>query len=684
MKASSLSRRFLQRVLILLLVGQIATLAWVYQDRKRVEEGELNKRAKLLAGMVAKSAARSILDNYDFTYLSILIDEILIDNDIVSVEFKDQQGKEFVFTRNNRKPASLRTISVPISTRLDEAGKVKISYTFDSIRKELAWHLLLLLLMQGVVFLILIFLIRYFFRTDLGKKIKQVGNVIEEVKAGDLATRIKYDSADEIGIIANGFDFLVEHLAATINKMRTISLNLSGAADHVNQTLKLIVRMAGEQQATTNTIFRSVNEATRSQRQIVENTGSLLEISQVNSAALEGIKTTFDGVVNGVDALDGSVGTLYSSIAELRNSSKDVASLAERAALSVHDASITMDSINSSVEKINAVVKDSTTLSINVTEVISGKGIIAVTDAIDTMQRIESFFNTLSGTINKLDDRSKDISKILTVIQEVTEQAHLLSLNAQIIAAQAGENGWSFEVVANEMKVLSSRTSNSAKEIERIVNTIQQEIRSAVSATSETSHNVQQGRDVVAGAGQVLHEILDASCRSTEMMKSIADSTVEQNCLIGTVLKDIKVLRDLNEKVKTATGEEEKSATYLFNGISTICDSMSETRNATKEQAQALITIVENMDIANKQTGEIAEASLEQQKVNDAIISLMNDATQAGGDMVKSVQDVSASIGGVYKELERLRGEMEFFRTEGDLNPDPTEKAEGVRSFSPA
>jgi methyl-accepting chemotaxis protein len=77
-----------------------------------------------------------------------------------------------------------------------------------------------------------------------------------------------------------------------------------------------------------------------------------------------------------------------------------------------------MDSIDSSVGRINAVVKDSTTLSMHVTEIISGKGIAAVTDAIDTMQRIESFFNTLSATITQLDSRSKDIAKILTVIQE--------------------------------------------------------------------------------------------------------------------------------------------------------------------------------------------------------------------------------------------------------------------------
>ncbi|HKZ18079.1 MAG TPA: HAMP domain-containing methyl-accepting chemotaxis protein [Geobacteraceae bacterium] len=651
---------------MLLLVGQVATLAWTFQDRKKLEEGKLDRRAKLFAGMVAQSAARSLLDNYDFTYLSILIDEILKDSDIVSVKFKDHQGQEFVFAPNDRKAASLKAVSVPISTRLDEVGEVKISYTLDTIRKQLALHVLYLFLMQGVVFLMLLLMIRYFFGRVLGNRIRQVGNVIEEVKGGNLMTRVNYGRVDEIGTIANGFDFLVDHLAGTVDKMRAISCNLSISVDQVNHTLQHMIEMTGNQQKTTKAIFRSVDEASCSQQLIVENTNNLHALSRTNNAALEGIRTTFDGVVAGVDALDTSVGAFYSSIAQLRSSSKDVASLAERAAVSVRDASGTMDSINSSVARINEVVKDSTSLSMHVTEIISGKGIAAVTDAVDAMQRIESFFNTLSATITQLDSRSKDIAKILTVIQGVTEQAHLLSLNAQIIAAQAGENGKSFEVVAGEMKMLSAKTSSSAKEIEGIINTIQREMKSAVGATAETSRNVQQGRAVVAVAGEILHEILDVSRQSTQMMTTIADSTVEQNSLIGAVFKDIRVLRDLNEKVKMATGEEEKSAAYLFDAIGSICNSMGETRKETKEQAQGLKIIVENMDVANRQTEEIASASFEQQKVNDAIISSMNDASHTGNDMIEAVQEVSASIGGVYRELERLRREMEFFRTEGN------------------
>jgi methyl-accepting chemotaxis protein len=95
---------------------------------------------------------------------------------------------------------------------------------------------------------------------------------------------------------------------------------------------------------------------------------------------------------------------------------------------------------------------------------------------------------------------------------------------------------------------------------------------------------------------------------------------------------------------------------------------MGETRRATEVQASMLEVIAENMEISNKQTGEIATASIEQRKVNDATIASMTIALQTGNDMLMAVEGVTSSIGGVYRELELLQGEMKFFRTGADVN----------------
>jgi methyl-accepting chemotaxis protein len=427
-----------------------------------------------------------LLEN-DYTYLTLINNEILNDQDVISVAVDNRKGPEIVYKSDKPKQAvSTEAIVLPIISRDGDVGSVRISYTRDNIREKLIRHLFTLIALQAFVVLALILLIRYFFSKDIGSKIIQVGALLEEVKKGNLTSRIDYSrEQDEIGAIANGLDFLIDHLAGTINKMATISGNLRSAIDQTNMITSEVVNSTEEQQKNLNVVFDALKEASLSQEQIIDHTAKMQNMAEANSDALAFINVTYGGIVHNIDSLDGNMSTLHSSVNGLSGSSREVALLAEQAAESVKDASLAMDSINLSVTNINYVVKDTTAFSIESSEGIAKKGIAVVSNVIETMERIESFFNTLSATIVRLDERSKDIKKIVMVIHEVTAQINLLSLNAQIIAGQAGESGKSFAVVANEMKLLATKSALSAKEIESIIHTIQNEISSAVSETGD-------------------------------------------------------------------------------------------------------------------------------------------------------------------------------------------------------
>ena len=89
------------------------------------------------------------------------------------------------------------------------------------------------------------------------------------------------------------------------------------------------------------------------------------------------------------------------------------------------------------------------------------------------MQEIEKSNEESFDAINRLSRHSARVGEFLNVIREVVEQTKLLSLNASIIAAQAGERGRAFAVVAEEVRSLASRTSASTREIEDLVRNIQ-------------------------------------------------------------------------------------------------------------------------------------------------------------------------------------------------------------------
>jgi len=629
----------------------------------QVENGELNNRIKLLTKITANSAYRALLEN-DFTYLTLIINEILNDQDVISIAIDNRKDPEIVYKGERPKqPASTETLTLPITSREGDIGSVRISYTLDNIRGKLITHLITLIALQAFMLLALILLIRFFFRKDIGSKIVQIGKLLEEVKGGNLTSRLNHNREDEIGTISDGLDFLIEHLAGTINKMDAISGNLRSAVDQTNVITSKVVNSTEEQQGNLSIVFDSLKEASVSQEQIIEHTAKLQNMAQTNSDALTFINATYGGIAHNIDSLDGNMTALHSSVDELSHSSREVAGLAGQAAESVKDASSAMELINISVANINDIVKDTTAFSIESSEGIAKKGIAVVSNVMETMERIESFFNSLSATIVRLDTRSNDIRKIVMVIHEVTSQINLLSLNALIIAGQAGDSGRSFSVVANEMKLLATKTALSAKEIEAIILTIQGEISCAVSETRDSAQFVKDGNSAAATTGEVLDEILDMSRRSTEMMQSIADLTGEQSQLADTVCKDIKLLRDLNQQVKNAALEEEKSTTLIMKAVARISNLTNETREATENQFESLKIIAENTRISNSRAEEIKAASSVQQEINHAIIGSIAASLEMGNSITAKVMEVSTGISDVHIELERLRLEMKFFRT---------------------
>src|SRR5205814_8709423 len=114
-----------------------------------------------------------------------------------------------------------------------------------------------------------------------------------------------------------------------------------------------------------------------------------------------------------------------------------------------------------------------------------------------------------NSVIARLGDRSVAIGKILNVIDDVAEQTNLLALNAAILAAQAGEYGKGFSVVAAEIRELSERTASSTREIANLIRAVQDEVSNALQAMASGSRLVEDGVSLSHEAGRALNNILE-------------------------------------------------------------------------------------------------------------------------------------------------------------------------------
>ncbi|KAF0221056.1 MAG: methyl-accepting chemotaxis sensory [Geobacteraceae bacterium] len=662
MKQMNLSIKFIFRVFLILVVGQIVVFFWLYSNTNRMFTDDLRHKVTVASKLLSVASARSLTD-YDFTYLGLIMDETLKDVDINEIELVDKSGVS-VMKKSEKASGKNQKVTIPVKNGTEEVGKLYVQFAHNRVSGETFRQLSTAFALLSAVNLVLFILVNLFFKKDVGNRIISICSSINKVTEGDLTQCIGNGGSDEIGTIINGFDFLVKRLSLTIGKFKTISGNVSTTTSDMNTKFTGIINVINQQQCSTEEISIAVKDASQAQKQIIDNSNRLLDLSNDNTLALSEIGAASNEIAAKVDELNSNISSYHATVNELNQSAINVASMANNASKAVKEASTSVENVNDSVKEIERVVKESTELSVQTTAVISEKGIASVSEAIESMHQIESFVDSLVNSITRLGSKSKDIAQIVSVINEITDQTKLLSLNASIIAAQAGEQGKSFAVVANEMKLLSEKTAGFTREIENITIAIQHEINNVVQETNKTSITVQDGSRIVEKAGDALQEILASSQKSTGMVELIERATIEQSHNLEQIVIAINKLQKLNFEVNRATVEQEKNTTYLVGGIGAIKDAIETTRRATEEQATTLESIVWNLGLANEKTAGIAAASAQQQTVNEAIIDSMDKVIKVSFRTINEVKDASLALSTINTEVEVLSKEIKMFQTE--------------------
>ena len=170
------------------------------------------------------------------------------------------------------------------------------------------------------------------------------------------------------------------------------------------------------------------------------------------------------------------------------------------------------------------------------------KGATSVETVIMKMNEINSDSQTTINEIVALGRKSKEISKIMEIINNVADQTKLIAFNAALEASSAGEAGKRFGVVAVEIRRLADGVMESTGEIEGKVNEIQEAINRLVIASEKASKVIQEGVDHSTQTAAVLIDIVDAAQSTTDAAKQISLSTRQQktaNDQVVVALKEI-------------------------------------------------------------------------------------------------------------------------------------------------
>lgn len=167
----------------------------------------------------------------------------------------------------------------------------------------------------------------------------------------------------------------------------------------------------------------------------------------------------------------------------------------------------------------------------------------------ESINQLASGIQDATDVITQLEQHAQEISGILSTIQGIAAQTNLLALNAAIEAARAGEQGRGFAVVADEVRVLSQRTTASTAEIQTTIETLQQTTKKAVDLMAKSRNMATNSVDDAAVASAALEEITRAVSTISDMANQIATAAEEQSHVTSEITQNITAIKDVADQL---------------------------------------------------------------------------------------------------------------------------------------
>lgn len=309
----------------------------------------------------------------------------------------------------------------------------------------------------------------------------------------------------------------------------------------------------------SRSITSSINEVTRSLKEMASGEGDLTKrIQYAGHDEVRYLVKYFNGFV---EKLHVSFGEVSHDVAGLSHVAARLTESSGHNLQRINEQAQAMSAMRTSIEQlvqsVNEVARFASTASTQAQDAsrsaASGKETLNTNVA--TITTLADEVRSAAAIVNRFEEFSSDVGKLLNTIQTVAEQTNLLALNAAIEAARAGEHGRGFAVVADEVRGLAVRTRQATEEIHKVIGELRNVSANAVTAMQGSVERANRGVEATMASGEVLNSILSNVEAISSINEQIAAATHEQSMTFSEVSTHVNEVYQNIQRVTNSTSE---------------------------------------------------------------------------------------------------------------------------------
>ncbi|MFC6229969.1 methyl-accepting chemotaxis protein [Paenibacillus allorhizosphaerae] len=265
---------------------------------------------------------------------------------------------------------------------------------------------------------------------------------------------------------------------------------------------------------------------------------------------IDGISTNYQTTHSHVDELRTAIGQAASHVELITSTVEDISRGAERQSKSSEAMFVTVEQMTRATDDINEKSDTARHLTKQMVTTIE-KNKTVIQSLVDGMQKLAALNQQSIDVVQCLETNAKEIGEISSVVGEISNQTHLLALNASIEAARAGEHGKGFAVVADEVKKLAAQSSHAVNDINQLIAQIQAEVRNAVVQITEQFEVARQESAHGKAVASALQTIVGEADKVAQTVELIASMVSAQAGQAQSSLNEARKMADIASQIYT-------------------------------------------------------------------------------------------------------------------------------------